>query len=103
MKEVISGESLLCGTAGRDAQVRVEDGALHISVGTTEVGTHPVLPGSRRTSRYKDHFSGLLGTVMKKNSQRLHKFARILQFSEPLVENHSLSFMIPSAEVIGNE
>jgi len=78
--------------AGRDALVRVEDGTLHITVGTNEVATHPVLPGSRRTSRSKDHFSGLLGIVMKQNTQRLHKSARILQFSEPVVEHRSLSF-----------
>lgn len=78
--------------AGRDAHVRVEDGILHITVGTTEIATHPVLPGSRRTSQSKDHFSGLLGIVMKQNTRRLHRSARILQFSEPVVEHRSLSF-----------
>lgn len=78
--------------AGREAKVRVEDGILHIFVGTTEVATHPVLKGSRRTSRSKDHFSGLLGIVMKQNTRQLHKPSRILRFSDPIVEHRSLSF-----------
>jgi hypothetical protein len=77
--------------AGRDAQVRVEEGVLHILVGNNEVATHPVLHGSRRTSRVKGHFSGLLGIVMKQNTEHLHKPFRILQFTEPVVENRSLS------------
>ena len=78
--------------AGREARVRVENGILHIVVGTTEVATHPVLKGNRRTSRSKDHFSGLLSIVMKQNTRQFHKPSRILQFSEPEVEHRPLSF-----------
>ena len=78
--------------AGRNGQVRVEEGTLHITVGTTEVANHPVIPGNRRTSRCKEHFEGLLGIIMKQNTNRLQKAPRVLHFSEPVVENRPLSF-----------
>ena len=78
--------------AGRNAQIRIENGILHILIGTTEVAHHQVIPGNRRTSRSKDHFAGLLGIVMKQNNQRLQKSPRVLKFSEPMVEHRPLSF-----------
>jgi len=65
---------------------------LHITVGTTEVAHHPVIPGNMSTSRCKEHFEGLLGIIMKQNTSRLQKAPRVLHFFEPVVEHRPLSF-----------
>ncbi len=52
--------------AGRIAQVREENGILHINIGGDEY-IHDILPGTGRISRKREHFEGLLSAIKERN------------------------------------
>ncbi len=52
--------------AGRMANVREENGLLHISVGEDEY-VHEILPGTGRISRKEEHFECLLSAIRERN------------------------------------
>ena len=54
--------------AGRESTVTEESGILKIRIGD-EIIKHGVLQGSRRISRKKEHFEGLLKAVSDRNAR----------------------------------
>jgi len=77
--------------AGREATLQIFDGKFKVLVGGEHICDHELLQGTGRVSRNKEHFSGLLSEVLKENKAAMNTTRPILKFSEPDVEERSLS------------
>lgn len=77
--------------AGREATLQILDGKFKILVGGEHTCDHELLHGSGRVSRNKEHFSGLLSEILKENKAAMNPPRPVLKFSEPDVEERSLS------------
>lgn len=74
--------------AGREALVKVSDGKLRVLVAGDLAAEHDVLAGSRRVSRNKDHFLGILKTTRRPKADE----GSVLEWPEvPEVERRELS------------
>jgi transposase len=77
--------------AGMTSKLQISDTTFSVIVGSEKVCTHEILPGHGRLSRNKEHFKGLLSEILRQNSAQCGKTSSILKFSDPDVEQRSLS------------
>ena len=78
--------------ANRTVTLLIQDGSFAVLCNGSEICTHEILSGSRRTKREKEHFKGLLSETMKQNNTRIAKKGSVLNFDEPEVQQRSIDF-----------